>query len=178
MLAKLLDKLLGAGAVKLDWNPKAAMKVPMGPNFTLAEMVRSGTAERRGIENLPNLREYGALCALVTAVLQPARSALGPMQVTSGYRSSALNKAVGGARNSHHVRGMAADIVGVGYSLAELGEWIQANCNFTQLILEHGQWVHVSYDPADLRGEVLEAYKDGKKTRYRTYSFTGRGGRR
>lgn len=85
----------------------------MGKYFTVAEMVKSETADRRGIDNrLPK----ALICnvnGLIDNVLDPLREAYGkPITVTSGYRCEALNKAVGGSKTSEHMKGMAADIVG------------------------------------------------------------------
>lgn len=152
--------------------PKS-LPVRLSKNFTLAEFTRSGTAKRRGIDNTPTHAQAMAMMALCKSVLQPLRNALGPISVTSGFRSAKLNKAIGGARRSHHTRGMAADIVPThGMSLEQMGKWIQTNCKFTQLIYEFGEWLHVSYDPDDLRNQVLEAYRDSRgKTKYRIYRF-------
>lgn len=146
----------------------------LSKNFTLGEMTRSATARRRGIANDPGKDEVQALRVLCQHVLQPARNALGALTVTSGYRSRKLNKALKGAKRSHHMRGMAADIVPTGgVSVHKLGKWLQNNTKYTQLIYEFGEWIHVSYDPEDLRREVLEAYKDEKgRTKYRTFKFT------
>jgi len=145
----------------------------LSKNFTLAEMTRSRTARVRGIDNTPDAEAVRNLTQLCERVLQRARNALGALTVTSGYRSLQLNKAVKGARDSDHTKGMAADIVPTGgVTLEQLGKWIQDNCEFKQLIYEFGEWLHVSYDPDDIRGQVLEAYKDSHgKTRYRIYRF-------
>lgn len=158
-----------------------SLDVQLGPNFSLREMVRSGTARRLRINNTPKPKVVNALRLLVSNVLQPARNALGPISVTSGYRSPALNKAIGGARNSDHKYGRAADIVPTGsVTLQDLGKWIQTHCEFKQLILEHHEWLHVSYDPDNNRKQVLEAYYETKTvgnrtvrlTKYRQYDFT------
>lgn len=129
-------------------------------NFTLEELTRSLTAVRLGIDNTPSSAIVESLELLCVRVLQPLRTALGPVTINSGYRSATLNKRVGGAVNSHHVRGMAVDLVPQRATLQETFDWLRANTKFTQLIWEFGEWVHVSYDPADLKCEVLEAYKE------------------
>lgn len=156
------------------WRPRPAPPPPnptqLTVNFSVAELTRSRTARKRGIANVPSAAELGALRLLCANVLQPARNALGAITVTSGYRCPKLNKAIGGARNSDHMYGRAADIVPTGgVTLDELGMWIETHCQFRQLIYEHSEWLHVSYDPNDLRCQTLEAYRDPttNKTRYR-----------
>lgn len=132
-------------------------------HFTIAEFVRSETADRKGIDNrlpkelLPNVR------ALVDKVLDPLREAYGkPIIVTSGYRCPALNKVVGGSATSQHMSGQAADITAgsrkenrrLFYLIQELG------LDFDQLIWEKGgsdgpDWVHVSYREGVNRNQVL-----------------------
>lgn len=120
-------------------------------HFTIAEFVRSETADRKGIDNrlpkalIPNVQ------ALVETVLDPLRKAYGkPITVTSGYRCEALNKAVGGSPTSDHRQGCAADIVGTPNTKGEnkrLFYLIQSlGLPFDQLIDEKGfSWVHVSF---------------------------------
>lgn len=127
--------------------------------FTVAEFVKSDTADRRAIDNrlpkelLPNVQ------ALVDNVLDPLREAYGkPITVTSGFRCPALNKAVKGSATSDHMTGRAADITGgnlkenrrLFYLIQELG------LPFDQLIDEKGfSWVHVSYRGKDNRNQIL-----------------------
>ena len=128
--------------------------------FTIDELSRSATATARGIDNTPPSVAAEALRALTDNVLDPLRQAWGrPLTVTSGYRCPALNAAVGGARNSHHKRGMAADITtGNRTDNRRLFQLVlDLGLPFTQLIDERGfTWVHISYDPADLRHQVLK----------------------
>lgn len=142
-------------------------------NFTLAELTKSEVAIRRAIDNTPSLAIIDNLQALVDNILQPVRNALGPVIVTSGYRSPAVNVAVGGSPTSDHCLGMAADIEIVNLDNKVLAQYVRDNFKFTQLILEFyidGQpnsgWVHVSYDPKDLKCEVLRAVKKDGKTVY------------
>lgn len=128
--------------------------------FTIEELIRSATASARGIDNTPPTVAAVALRALTDNVLDPLREAWGrPITVSSGYRCPALNAAVGGARNSHHIRGMAADITtGNTTDNRRLFQLVlDLGLPFTQLIDERGfAWVHISYDPADLRHQVLK----------------------
>lgn len=80
-------------------------------NFTIAELTKSATAKRLSIDNTPTLEIKNNLNRLIKEVLQPIRDKWKqPIIVTSGYRSERLNKAIGGALNSDHRFGCAADI--------------------------------------------------------------------
>lgn len=128
--------------------------------FTIDELTRSQTARERGIDNSPTPGIKQNLERLVANVLDPLREAWGrPIVVTSGYRSPALNAAVGGAKGSHHMYGMAADITtGNVVDNRRLFQLIlDLGLPFTQLIDEKGfSWLHVSYDPANLKRQVLK----------------------
>ncbi len=125
----------------------------LSPNFHLSEFVQSQTATRRRIANQPGPKELDALRLLCVKVLEPVRQHFGrPVVISSGYRSPALNRAIGGARNSQHTTGEAADFEIPGASNVEVARWMWAKLNYDQLILEFytpGQpnsgWVHVSY---------------------------------
>lgn len=122
-------------------------------NFTLEELCASTTATAKGIRNNPGQTDIINLCALVHKVLQPLRDAMGqPIKIGSGFRSLALNQAVGGVSNSQHMRGEAADLCIDGdiQKGKRWFEWIKTHCEFDQLIWEKNPktgnyWVHVSY---------------------------------
>ena len=81
--------------------------------FTIQEMISSATAQREGIDNRPPTSAYHLLHVLVDQLLDPIRKAWGsPIVISSGYRCKELNALVGGAKNSHHLLGCAADIIG------------------------------------------------------------------
>ena len=124
--------------------------------FTLEELCRSETADRHKIENRPNADAQAALADLINNVLDPAREALGmPIAVNSGFRSAPLNRWVGGAKNSQHLRGEAADITCS--DNARLFAFIRDHLEFDQLIDEHDlSWVHVSYKRKGNRKQVLK----------------------
>ncbi len=83
----------------------------MAKYFTISELIRSDTAKRQGISNNPTPDEIESIWRLMNEVLDPIRENYGkPIYVTSGYRSPALNRAVGGSQTSQHMRGEAADI--------------------------------------------------------------------
>ncbi len=125
-------------------------------NFTYEELCNSNVAERRGINNRPRTKEEEKrvienLKALCMEVLQPLRDFLGkPVVISSGYRCPELNKAVGGVRNSQHMKGEAADIhVENTEHLLKIMHFIMDETDFDQVIWERNragtQWVHVSY---------------------------------
>ena len=122
----------------------------LSKNFSLEEMCRSNTASVRGLPNVPNAEQVKNLQQLCENVLQPLRNHLGkPVVINSGFRSQAVNMAVGGAKNSQHTKGEAADIKCKDYPYAkEIYTWIMDNLKFDQVILERkgkSVWVHVSF---------------------------------
>lgn len=143
-------------------------------NFTLSEMTKSETALRHDMDNTPDQTAIKSMLTLAVKVLQPVRDHYGKgVRVNSGYRSPDVNAKVGGSRTSDHCKGQAADIEIPGVPNAELAEWIKDNLSYTQLILEFytkgvpdSGWVHVSYDPANLKKQDLTAVKQAGKTVY------------
>ena len=143
-------------------------------NFSLEELTKSETALRMGLENEPNDEQLANLVALCECVLQPVRDHFGKgVKVNSGLRTLPVNRAIGSADHSDHVRGMAADIEIPSVPNAELAQWIVNNLEFRQVILEFytpgipdSGWVHVSYNPADNKKQVLTATKQNGKTVY------------
>ncbi len=143
-------------------------------NFSLAEMTKSETALRFDMENKPGPEEINNLLQLCANVLQPIRDHYQKgVKVNSGFRHPEVNAKVGGSKTSDHCRGMAADIEIPGVPNAELATYIQGNLSYTQLILEFytpgvpdSGWVHVSYDPANLKKQVMTATKKDGKTVY------------
>lgn len=127
--------------------------------FTIKELCRSTKAEKLGIDNTPTPQAVENMTRLIDVVLDPLREAYGnPVTVNSGYRSPALNEAVGGVKDSQHPTGEAADItVGSKEGNKWLFEYIRDNLQYDQLIDEYDySWVHVSLD-ADLcnRREII-----------------------
>ena len=148
----------------------------LSANFSLKELTKSETATRLGIDNTPDEETIDNLKTLCDKVLQPVREHFGKsVTVNSGYRSPELNSspAVGGSKTSDHCKGMAADIEIAGIPNAELAQWIMDNLTYSQLILEFytrgigdSGWVHVSYDPNNLKKQELTAVKVAGKTQY------------
>ena len=143
-------------------------------NFTLEELVKSETALRHDMDNTPGEAEIANLKTLCEKVLQPVRDHFQRgVKVNSGFRHPEVNAKVGGSKTSDHCKGQAADIEIPGIANADLAVWIMDNLEYTQLILEFytpgvpdSGWVHVSYDPANLKKENLTATKQGGKTVY------------
>lgn len=127
--------------------------------FTISELTRSNTAILKKIDNSPSPAVEKCLTALIRNVLDPLRQAWGkPVQVNSGYRCTALNRAVGGAASSQHLKGEAADITtGSREGNKKLFDLAQElRLPFDQLIDEKGyQWLHISYREAGNRNQVL-----------------------
>ena len=120
----------------------------LSEHFTLEEFIYSETAIRKGIDNYPDNIAITNLMMLCRDVLEPAREEYGKaMIISSGYRCEELNKAVGGAKTSLHMQGLAADIVCS--EPKKLFEILKKG-KFDQLLWEHAgkiQWIHVSYKP-------------------------------
>lgn len=124
----------------------------LSKNLSLNETITSQTATRKKINNTPTPAIIQNLEATAQAIFQPIREHFGvPIRVSSGYRSPALNLAVGGARNSQHLTGQALDLQGTnGITNAQIYHFAKDNLNFDQLIWEFGTdkepaWVHISY---------------------------------
>ena len=122
------------------------MPKKLSPHFTLEELTVSQTATRRGIDNTPPPGVVANLKRLAAA-LEDIRGLLGdqPLHISSGYRSPALNKAIGGARTSQHQFGLAVDFTAPGFgTVLQTAKKIAASgIEFDQLICEYGSWVHV-----------------------------------
>lgn len=126
--------------------------------FTLRELTYSETAKKRNISNIADDKARRNLELLVKYILDPLREWYGePIYINSGYRSIALNRAVGGKSTSHHLFGMAADItVRSKEGNKKLFDYIVEHLPFTQCINEKNySWIHVSYDPKNLKKQVL-----------------------
>jgi hypothetical protein len=146
----------------------------LSENLQLSEVIRSESAKRHNISNMPTPEHIENLKVLAEKVFQPIRDHFGvPIHVSSGYRSAALNKRIGGAKTSDHLLGKAIDIDQDETSItnAQVFDFIKNNLKFSQLIWEFGtdknpDWVHVSYDPKNLKCQILKAIKQNGKTVY------------
>lgn len=131
--------------------------------FTFEELTVSGYAARHGINNIPPQRELENLKYTATQ-LDRVRALLGcQVIVSSGYRCPAVNRAIGGAKNSQHMLGQAVDFTAPNFGSPEAVARAIASSHipFDQLILEYGKWVHISFTTNHPRGEVLTITRDG-----------------
>ena len=151
----------------------------LSEHLTLAEVTKSQTATRLGIDNDPDAHQLAALKAVAENIFEPLRNHFGvPIGISSGLRSKALNKAIGGSTRSQHCHGQAldidADIYG-GINNRNIFRFIQNNLDFDQLIWEFGSddnpaWVHVSFVDDDTnRGQTLRAIKENGRTLYKKF---------
>lgn len=147
-------------------------------NLELSEVIRSESAKRNGISNMPTAEHIENLKELAEKVFQPIRDHFKvPIRVSSGYRSKELNAKIPNAsKTSDHSFGRAIDIDMDGTSITnnQVFHFIKDNLRFKQLIYEfpvNGQasWIHVSYDKNNLKNEILVAKKLYGKTVYVKY---------
>lgn len=121
------------------------------PHFTLFELTRSDTATRLKLDNTPP-QELLPRLIRVAEMLERIRTTLDcPVIVTSGYRASAVNRAVGGVTTSDHSQGHAADFVapayGTPYQIAKTLAPLVSVLGIGQIIYERTSrtsWIHVS----------------------------------
>ena len=148
----------------------------LSKNLSLAEVTKSNTANRLGIDNTPDDLVTANLRKTAEHIFQPLRDAFRcPIYVSSGYRSAELNTAIGGSNRSQHVEGRALDLDADVFGRCKNGEifrWILNNLTFDQLIWEFGDqdnpdWVHVSYVHDGVnRGRCLKACRDDEGNVY------------
>ena len=150
----------------------------LSENLSLAEVMRSETAKRKGVSNMPTPEHIENFKKLAENIFQPIRKHFGkPIHISSGYRSAALNKAIGGSKTSQHCSGEAVDIDMDGTSItnAQIFNYVKDNLVFDQMIWEFGtdknpDWVHVSYKANGAqRKQILKAVKVNGKTSYVPY---------
>ncbi len=146
----------------------------LSPHFSLREFTRSALASRHGIANAPSPHAIANMQRLCRVILEPLRANVGRIDVTSGYRSPALNSLARGSASSQHITGEAVDIECPTLSTADLAGVIAAmGLPFDQLILEfvddsdpRAGWVHVSHKATGNRGQVLRATMHNGRVAY------------
>ena len=152
----------------------------LSEHLDLSEVIRSESAKRNGISNMPTEVHIANFKLLAEKVFEPIRNHFRcPIHISSGYRSLELNKCIGGAATSQHCSGEAIDIDMDGspnnVTNKMIFNYIKDNLEFDQMIWEFGNdsnpdWVHVSYESTGKqRKQVLKAYKESGKTHYKTY---------
>jgi hypothetical protein len=153
----------------------------LSEHLDLSEVTRSDSAKRKGISNEPTPEHLENFKKLAENIFEPIRKHFGvPIHLSSGYRSKALNAAIGGSATSQHCTGEAIDIdmdgSANGVTNKMVFDYIKANLNYDQLIFEFGtkdapDWVHVSFESTGKqRKQVLRAVKAGGKTSYQPYA--------
>jgi zinc D-Ala-D-Ala carboxypeptidase len=139
----------------------------VSPHFTLAELTRTNC-------RIANSTDCPVICGCLQDVclniLEPVRSHFDQAVIIhSGYRSPAVNTAIGGSKTSQHCRGQAVDFHVAGHSVHEVAQWVSENLDFDQLILENfvphlasSGWVHCSYSKSN-RNQELTKFKGSSK---------------
>jgi len=148
----------------------------LSEHLDLSEVIRSESAKRNGISNMPTAEHIENFKVLAEKVFQPIREHFRcPIHISSGYRSKELNSAIGGSFTSQHCKGEAIDIdmdgTPNGVTNADVYNFIKDNLEYDQLIWEFGtdknpDWVHVSYSEGKNRKQRLKAIKANGKTQY------------
>ena len=130
----------------------------MDLKFSISELITSSTAARYNINNMPDINSLDNMLELIYYVLQPLREIIKkPMKITSGFRNSEVNKLVGGAKNSQHLNGQAADFVIDGMTPAAVIEIVKkSGIEFDQVINECNKWTHISFNKGKNRKQVLK----------------------
>ena len=148
----------------------------ISPHLNLAELTRSETAKRNGIDNTPTAEHLENFKLLADKVFEPIREHFKtPIFISSGYRSKELNELIKGIATSQHCKGQAIDIDMDGgngeVTNRMVFDFIKNKVDFDQLIWEFGtdfnpDWVHVSYVKGKNRKQKLKAVRSGGKTSY------------
>lgn len=127
-------------------------------NFKFSELIYSDTAVKNNINNMPDINSLDNMLDLIYFCLQPIRDKIGkPMIITSGYRCQQVNKLVGGAVNSQHTKGQAADFTIKGMTPAQIIFQISVmGIEYDQLINEYDKWVHISFNKGYNRKQLLK----------------------
>lgn len=153
----------------------------LSKDFYLSEFTKSKTAIKFGIDNQPNDLQEKALRYLVNKGLQPLRTAIGRIHISSGLRVPELNERLGGSSTSYHCRGMACDIDNDGVANSPSNEevffYIMHNLPYSELIWEFNDeispaWVHYALCKGrENEKQTLIAYRDEGRTKYVNFSL-------
>ena len=139
----------------------------LSKHFTLAELTRTSS----GLPNEPaSSQVIESLRTICTHILEPVRAHFDrPVMIHSGYRSLAVNTAVGGSPSSDHLLGEAVDFHVSGFTVYEAAIWISENLDYHQVILENfvpgiktSGWVHCAYRRVN-KDQRLTKFKGSKK---------------
>ena len=156
----------------------------LSKNLSLKEVIKSSTAIKFGIKNIPNKEQIINLIKIAKNIFQPIRDKFKePVYISSGFRSKKLNKKVNGSRTSQHRKGQALDLdqdyKNTKVTNADIFYYIKDNLEFDQLIWEHGdndhpEWVHVSFKSIKNRNQIFIAYQKKNilrkwKTKYKRW---------
>lgn len=149
----------------------------MNPVISKYISYEEATHSNTGLPNVPTETEIENMQAVAQKVFDPVRENFGkPLKVNSFFRCEAVNRAVGGSFSSQHRYGEAIDINGAisGVKNSAIFRYIKDNLEFDQLIWEFGDnneptWVHVSYKVTGNRRQVLQAYKENGRTKYKPW---------
>lgn len=139
----------------------------LSEHFTLEELSFSEVATRKGMDNTPGLFQTENLVRLCETILEPVRQILGaPMHINSGYRAPAVNTLIGGAPDSAHCDGRAADFVPIALPLRNVFDALRTSADlpYDQIIFECDAWIHVAIAP------------DGRLPRREALTATGHAG--
>jgi len=143
----------------------------LSPHFKLSELLDSGTARKHKLSNDPSAEVLANLKLLCEQALEPIRAAVGPLKINSGYRSDAVNKAVGGSTTSAHSFGLAADLHPPAGCKKLMTQIIACGVKLDQVIYER-TWVHVGLlhpSTKAQRGQKLSMFVVGGKTTYEPF---------
>ena len=127
-------------------------------NFKISEFLKSDTAAKNNINNIPDFNSLDNILDLIINCMQPIRNLFNlPVIITSGFRCQKLNKIVGGSANSQHLVGCAADFKIKSLTPDKIIHKIKnTNNEYDQIINEYDKWVHISYRKDKNRKQILK----------------------
>jgi len=171
----ILSKLKGgtvADDLGVPYDPRALPPEWQGQvgHFKLSEFLVTSNPSLQRVPSIPSIRS--GLMRLIAVTLEPLRAQFGPLKITSGYRSNALNTAIGGSATSDHRNGYAADLKATSnHDAHAMARWISASSvPFDQAIWYEpacGGHLHISLRPGSNRRQVLHCVVENGKKHYR-----------